>query len=551
MTASVTADRLPARLIPLLYLGTAHVSLALACLLVACAPQAVAGFFYHSRMVAIVHLITLGWVTFSILGAIYIVGPVVLRMPFPAHRADYVAWTVAFIGVVGMVAHFWIQEFGGMAWSAATVTGGILYVATRMVCGLRRATVPAAIKLHIALACLNIGLAAAMGILIAFDKAYHFLPGFVLSNVFAHAHLAAVGWAAMMVVGVGYRLLPMTLPSKMPSGRSMFASAVLLETGALGLFVTLLLQSAWTALFGVSIVAGLGIFIAHVAWMVRSAVPKSAAAARIDFAVLHVAAAGASLVVAVAIGLTLLVVPTSARTLHAAAAYGGFGIVGFLAQMVVAMETRLIPLSAWYWAYSRSDFRVAPTPPLLMRDRTLQTIVFTCWTVAVPALATGLALESAFWVAAGAWSLFVAVGIGALDNTFVLFHVPRSVKSDTRTLFISAGDRGKSGRLLANEDACRRAPNEAGINERLEDDAAYGGLQSRQPLRIFGGELHAGHLEKHALQTANGVGDARGLDRAHGRKESNRHTDICPIVLRHGFVSEALLRQISMRCVQS
>jgi hypothetical protein len=34
---------------------------------------------------------------------------------------------------------------------------------------------------------LNITLAASMGILLGFDKAYHFLPGFVLSNVFAHA----------------------------------------------------------------------------------------------------------------------------------------------------------------------------------------------------------------------------------------------------------------------------------------------------------------------------------------------------------------------------
>ena len=54
----------------------------------------------------------------------------------------------------------------------------------------------------------------------------------------------------MMVVGVAYRLLPMTLPSKMPSGRSMFVSAILLETGVLGLFVSLLLQSRWSLGFG-------------------------------------------------------------------------------------------------------------------------------------------------------------------------------------------------------------------------------------------------------------------------------------------------------------
>jgi len=423
--SSVTADQRPAQTVPLLYLGTAHLSLALACLLVAMSPQAVAGFFYHSRMVAIVHLVTLGWITFSILGAIYIVGPVALRMPLPAGRGDYVAWAFACIGLVGMIAHFWIQEFGGMAWSAAMVTCGILYVASRVVLGLRRSAVPAAIKLHIVLACLNISLAAATGIVIAFDKVYHFLPGFVLSNVFAHAHLAALGWAAMMVVGVGYRLLPMTLPSKMPSGRSMFPSAVLLETGVLGLFVTLLVRSVWTPLFGILIVAGLGVFIGHVASMVKSPAPKPPAAPTIDFAVLHTATAGVSLVVAAAIGLTLLVAPASPRMLHAAAAYGVFGIVGFLAQMVVAMEVRLLPLAAWYWAYARSEFRAAPGSPLLMRDRSLQTIVFMGWAFAVPALAAGFGLESAPWLAAGAWSLFVAVTIGALDNTLVRLHVAR------------------------------------------------------------------------------------------------------------------------------
>jgi len=225
----MTENRRPTCVVPLLYFSTAHVSLALACLLAGLWPHAVAGFFYHSWMVAIVHLVTLGWITFSILGAIYIVGPIALGMPMPARRWDYAAYGFAIVGVIGMVAHFWIQEFGGMAWSAATVTLGIVYVASRIVRGLETAHIPVAVKLHIAFACLNIAIAASMGILLGFDKAYHFLPGFVLSNVFAHAHLAAIGWATMMVVGVSYRLLPMTLPSKMPTGRSMVASAILLE----------------------------------------------------------------------------------------------------------------------------------------------------------------------------------------------------------------------------------------------------------------------------------------------------------------------------------
>jgi hypothetical protein len=104
------------------------------------------------------------------------------------------------------------------------------------------------------------------------------MPGLVLANVFADAHLAALGWATMMVVGVAYRML------------------------------------------------------------------------RIDFGVWHAASAGVSLIAAASIGMTLLLRPTSPTMLRAAAAYGVLGLVGFLGQMVVAMEAQLLPTVTWFWA---------------------------------------------------------------------------------------------------------------------------------------------------------------------------------------------------------
>ena len=418
----MSGARIPARAIPLLFLGTAHVSLALAFLLAACWPGAVAGFFYHAWLVGLVHLITLGWISFSILGAIYIVGPLALRMDMPGRRGDYVAFAFALIGLIGMVGHFWIQEYPGMAWSAAMIACGILYMTVRIAANAVRSQIQTAVKLHIVLACVNFWLAASMGLLLAFDKLVHFLPGFVLANVFAHAHLAALGWATMMVVGIGYRMLPMTFPSKMPSGRSMYATAVLLETGVLGLFTTLMLQSRLAIVFGLTIVAGLMVFIGHVIWMRGKLVPRPVGAPSIDFGLLHALGAATSLFAAIAIGIALLVQPASPRMLHAAAAYGVLGLVGFLAQIVVAMETRLIPMVTWFWAYAGSGYRVAPPSPHVMRDRTLQAIGFAGWTVGVPALGGGMFLESSVLVGLGAWALFASVVIAALDNVFVVMH---------------------------------------------------------------------------------------------------------------------------------
>jgi hypothetical protein len=415
-----TAVKPPPRLLPLLYLGTAHVSLALAFLFAACWPHAVAGFFYHSWLVGLVHLVTLGWISFSILGAIYIVAPLALRMSLPARKLDYAAYGCAVVGVVGMVGHFWIQEFGGMAWSAGTVAAGVIYMTVRIVANVRGAAIPGAIKLHVALACANFWMASSMGVLIAIDKVLHFLPGFVLANVFAHAHLAALGWAAMMVVGVGYRLLPMTFPSKMPSGPSLYATAVLLETGALGLFHMLLLRSVWAIVFGLTIMAGFAVFLSQVVWMRRHLVSKPAGAHRIEFGLLHAGSAGLWLVAAVAMGFWLLVSPASPQSLQVAAAYGVAGLLGFLAQMVVAMEARLLPMVSWFWSYEASGYSMPPPSPHVMRDRTLQAIVFIGWTVGVPALAIGMWESSARWVGLGAWALFVAIAIGTLDNTLIV-----------------------------------------------------------------------------------------------------------------------------------
>ena len=200
----------------------------------------------------------------------------------------------------------------------------------------------------------------------------------------------------------------------------MYASALLLEVGVLGLFVTLLMRSAVAPLFGALIVAALITFGLRVAWMGRHLVSKPIGAPRVDFGVLHAASAAVSLLVASAIGIALLVMPSSPRMLHAAAAYGVLALVGCLAQMVTAMEARLIPMVAWFWSYARSRYQVAPPSPHAMRERWLQAIVFVGWTIGVPALASGMWIESADVVRIGAWALFVGVVLAALDNAFVV-----------------------------------------------------------------------------------------------------------------------------------
>src|SRR5205807_807087 len=110
------------------------------------------------------------WITASILGSLYIVGPIALRVRFPATWIDYTAYALVVIGIVGMISHFWLNEYGGMAWSAATVEVGLMVAGATIVRQLWRAHLPRAIGAHIMLAFANVLGAATMGVLIGFDK---------------------------------------------------------------------------------------------------------------------------------------------------------------------------------------------------------------------------------------------------------------------------------------------------------------------------------------------------------------------------------------------
>jgi hypothetical protein len=86
------------------------------------------------------------------------------------------------------------------------------------------------------------------------------------------------------------------------------------------------------------------------------------------------------------LGLFLLGAAPSEAVLRMAVGYGVFGPSGSLAEMATAMEAKLLPPAAR---------------------------LFSGVAVAVPALATGLALNAAPLAAAGKWALSAAVPIAA------------------------------------------------------------------------------------------------------------------------------------------
>jgi hypothetical protein len=218
----------------------------------------------------------------------------------------------------------------------------------------------------------------------------------------------------MMVIGLGYRLIPMMLPSAMPSGRALASSAVLLEAGLIVTAGALLVGSRWLMAGAVSIVAGLVSAAVQLRRAVRQRRPRPPRLPAIDWSVWQVGSAFVWLAIAIIVGLLLAAGATmDAWYVESAWLYGVAGLVGWQAQMVAAVQGRLVPLYAWYRAFAR---RGGAPPDRAVHDLIsprLAAAVFAAWMAGVPMFAAGLALESTWSIRLAAMTLLAGVIAGA------------------------------------------------------------------------------------------------------------------------------------------
>lgn len=424
MPSPTRADLTPSSAIPIAYYAFAHAGLASALLVLAADPGLPGASFYHPRMVALVHLLTLAWLSGSILGSFYIVGPLALRLLMPAGRIDWIAFWAFVIGTVGMVSHFWINTYDGMAWSAGLATAAMAWVGWRAWAGLPGSAAPWPVALHVALAFFNVLAAAGLGILLGLDRTRGFLGVAPLALMFGHIHLAVVGWATMMVVGLAYRLIPMMLPAAIPTGRALAVSAVLMESGLVVLIVTLLTAPGWVPVGAALITAGLASFVMQIRRTLAHRVPRPPALPRRDWSTWQTHVALVWLSIAAALGLVLSADLLAEHRLTLMWMYGVAGLVGFLAQIVVGMQGRLVPLYAWYRAGAAKGSPPDHGANSLPSSRLARPIFF-AWTAGVPLLAWGLAFQGELAIRAAALLLLVGVVLGG----FYQLHMLRRARS--------------------------------------------------------------------------------------------------------------------------
>ena len=424
MAVRAPAGRGLSPLIPLGYFACAAAAFVAGALGTAWLAPELTGHYYHPHVVALTHTITLGWITMAIMGATYQLVPVVLERPIWSERIARWQLAIVALAVTGMVVHFYLGTWPGLAAAAAMLAAGIgLYLLNLAVTfrglgrrgsGLRIVTTWTATARLMVMGLTGLALTTLFGLSLAANHLVRLLPGEFFPTLHAHVHLALLGWVTPMMLGVSARVYPMFLlaPSAGPWTSRLQIRAVAFGVPAL---VVGLLGVPGLTLLGTLAVAVAA--LVHGSWVVRMV--RARKRPELDwglrFTITATAFLGPAIVLGVAIAAGALAGP------RAALAYAVVVLGGWISLTIVGMMLRIVPFLVWYRVYGPRAGR-EPVPTLAgLSSARLEGASYALLTGGIGLLAVALLWGDATWVRVAGTML----SLGALAFAAVLVRIFR------------------------------------------------------------------------------------------------------------------------------
>jgi hypothetical protein len=404
--------------VPLPYLLTAAISFVGAALGALWLASELSGHYYHPRLLALTHTVTLGWITLTIMGASYQLIPIVLQRPIWSERLARWQFWVLVVSIAGMVGHFYVGTWAGLVTAAALLALGIGAHLLNVGLSLRGFNQWSFTARLIVLAYAALALTVAFGLALGVDRVRAFLPFPFFPELHAHFHLALLGWITPMVFGVGARVYPMFLlaaeAAGWPAQLQWWGLAVGVPAVALGLLGV-------PALTGPGALAVAVAVFGHTLWVARMV--RHRTRPRLDWGLRLVLTGTAFLFPVTLLGLGFAFGLLSGPQLGTA--YAVLALGGWVSLTIAGMMLKIVPFLVWYRIYAPQVGKAqVPALPQLAWPAAEAT-AYGLLTAAMILLPIAIATGHVVWIRATAAVLSLGALAFGVSLGRILWHLAR------------------------------------------------------------------------------------------------------------------------------
>ena len=372
MQAGLSTQNAPSPNVVLPYFAFGALSFLVSSIILLIVAPELLNHYLSPKLLTLTHMLVLGWITMIIFGALYQLIPVVMEVKLFSEKIAVITFFLFGAGLITLSISFWTFTFSR---NIGVEVGGYLIVIAVILFGVN--TILSAAKTErktientfIITAVIWLLLTVTLGILMALNFAFNFIPGSHLQLLKMHAHIGFVGWFLMLVIGVASKLMPMFLiVHKLPT-KLLHYAYYLINGGLILLSIGYYYYSElwFLILSGLFVVAGVISFLRfnYIAFSKR--IRK-----KLDVGMKLSAAAFIMLGITVLLGLIAVVGPDFIGIFQTRIeiAYGMLIVLGFLTALVLGQTYKTLPFIIWLQKYQSKVGKIkVPLPQELYSEK--------------------------------------------------------------------------------------------------------------------------------------------------------------------------------------
>ncbi|MBK6476088.1 MAG: cytochrome C oxidase subunit I [Flavobacteriales bacterium] len=400
------------------------VSFLVATLLLLTSGDAFTGHYFQPHILAITHVMALGWATMIILGASHQLVPVLIENDLYSTKLGHASFALAAVGIPLLVYGFytfnlgWIAQLGG-----SLVTGAVLAYSINIAFSISESKRMNVHAVFVFTATIWLLLTVSLGLAMLFNFTMFVLPQNSLYFLSLHAHLGLVGWFLLLVLGVGSRLIPMFLISKYSSPKLLWVVYLLVNAGLVlyGLLFLFRWSPSLSFIPAGMVLLALLLFAYYCKQTYNERIRK-----KVDDQMKTSLLAVALLLLPTLVLLALIgvLLTTSGAQTNVVLLYGFTIFFGWLTAIILGMTFKTLPFIVWNKVYRhRASMGKMPSPKDLFSEPVYQAMAL-AYLLGFVLFGCGILFSSKILLSAGSIALLATAVLYNWNVMQLVIHKP-------------------------------------------------------------------------------------------------------------------------------
>lgn len=410
----------------MLHYITASILFLVICCLVLFSYQSFIGHYFHPKLLAITHITTLGWISMVIIGSLYQLAPVISNSKLFSLKLAQVSYFLILIGTIMLAYCFWQFNVGYLMQAASSLLFiGISLFALNIFLTTNKADEKNIESDFLVSSVIWFWMTVFLGVLLAFNFRYAFLPKEHLYFLKIHAHIGLVGWFICLIIGIASKLLPMFLISGKLNKKRLNYAYYLLNVGLLGFIIDSIFFNGINRsfIYVIPIVISLVLFLMYIKEAYQNRLKKN-----LDIGLKHTFISFILIIIPVSIWVILKTIITDEKIKNQLSIALTFSILfGFISLLILGQTFKNLAFISWLKNYQNYSGNAQAPLPKDIYSESIANIQLYAFLAGFLTALTGIIVSCENLILIGAICLIVAAVLYNINVFKIVFHKRKSL----------------------------------------------------------------------------------------------------------------------------